>query len=426
MSPISALSNRKVKSAVSYIVLNYAQIGLSLFINLFLANLLGPTQYGILSYGIVLAGAMTVLVAFGEERSLVRDLIQSNNSHIILLASTILRIGLAAVGMIALAVWFFRWSGENDNICPILLCATSGILMGLTPRAWFDSRYEMGKHALICFLERCLYCLSILFIFITASLPNNVVAVAICLFLSRSLCVTWQWLHTYRTLRISFTGLAKAILFLLSQNIFIWGAALSNLLMTHANQVILGNKTGMEALAYYNLSFQMILVLRMVQMQTLRILAPAIAKGTDIQGSASHMRSLWLHSMGYAIGITVIIVLPLFFAGPPLVRRFMRPDYVNAIPCFQVMLLWSCVYGPAIINNQFLIGLRLNSHYLWITATFGIISVILAYLWIPEYGPIGAAYSLLASHTGSVVTQGWVVWRKSIARIQKEKKGMVR
>ncbi len=182
--------------------------------------------------------------------------------------------------------------------------------------------------------------------------------------------------------------------------------------MTQANQIILQHKFGSKELANYGLSIQIITIIRLLQTQLLRLTAPSIADVTNAEWKAPSVIKKLLRYSALTFGLSVCIVLPMWILTPFLIEKFMGKDYITAIPVLNVLYVWAVLYGIAIINNQFLIGLHLQRFFFISTSIFGLISLLLSELFVDRYRSMGAALSLLISHLCSVIFQFFIVLQK--------------
>ncbi|MBW2661219.1 MAG: oligosaccharide flippase family protein [Deltaproteobacteria bacterium] len=404
---------KKIRLAAPFVFCNYSQAGLSFLISMLLANILGPEEFGVYSFGLIFATGLPKIVGFGEEKTLVRDLVQCGNASAILTASMAIRIVLSIIAIIGLGVWLTIGNQQANVRWTVIFCTLGGILLGLTPRGWFDFRYEMTRHAFIILTERILFGVLLLLSFSGNLSPKGAVTVAFFLLISRMVSVSVQWSQVFKTFKVVLSRIDQFIKLLLKENYLIWGGVLGNLMMTHVNRIILNEKMGPSELAFYGLSIQIVMFVQLFQGQMLRLLTPGIAKITVSQFSPKEMREKFLKYVGLSFGLTCLIVVPLFFAGPFIIRSFMRPEFEGAIPCFYILLLWTTIYGAAIVNNQFLISLRLSKQFIAITIIFGLLSIFIALKLVPLFGAMGAALSLFISHVGSIICQFIFVWVRS-------------
>ncbi|MBN2171933.1 MAG: oligosaccharide flippase family protein [Candidatus Krumholzibacteriota bacterium] len=401
----ASLRSGRGRIAVTLSVLNYLQAGLGFLINLSLANVLGAHHYGIFSLGLVVAGFVTALVGFASERTLVRDLVQSQDRDGVFSASVVLRslLGLAVLAGVAA---FLRWTEPADErFLPLLLCSGAGVLFGLSPTAWFDARYRMHLHAAIALGEKVLYGLALVLAWRAAQGAPTAAGAAVCLLGSRGVGLLVQWLAALRSYRPSFGRLGAHLRWLVSENWLIVAAGLSSLLYTHFNQIVLDRQHGASELAYYAVGFQLIAIVQLFQAQFVRVLDPGIAASTREGEPVAALRRQLRRFAGLSALGSAVIALPLLILAPWIIALFFQPEYQASVAPLRLLCLWSLVYGPALVVNRYLINLRLQRDYFIITLGIGLLAVVLGQALVPRFGGLGVVLSLLLSHPLSMALQ---------------------
>lgn len=403
----------KVKKFFGFSFLNYLQAGVSFLVSIFLAKYLGTEGYGQYAFGLIFANTLMTLMQFGTERTLVRDLVQLKNPDAVLSAASLIWLVIGILGLICVAVWAFFISNIhfNEKIV-VVLCTGGGVAQGLTVSGWFDFKDRMSLQSFYGVLGRFFFLLGA---FVTVFLIADdyvVVWAALFLLLSRilSLALEWQFVAKTAVMKIEFA--LPYLRQIINSNIWVWWASIGNLLMTQTNQFILKNKVGPSELAYYSLAFQSVMLIQILQKQITRIIGPSVANVTsaDVMNSSEILKK-WMHYSAFSFLVSLLLLAPLYFLTPLIVMRFLGVEYLPAVPVMNTLYVWTAIFGAALINNQFLIGLRMQRSYFKITLLFGFISVILAFPLISKYQAQGAALSLLISHFCSIFFQIYIVIR---------------
>ena len=108
----------------------------------------------------------------GFERTLVRDLVQSDNRSTIFSTSLVLRGILTLLVVCGLAVWLV-WHRNNfstEKTATIVLCTAWSFLIAISPKSWFDARYEMGLQGALQLVEKLVYGVLLVFLFVIVKL----------------------------------------------------------------------------------------------------------------------------------------------------------------------------------------------------------------------------------------------------------------
>ncbi len=410
-SLVPYLNSRTGRIGIILSALNYGQAVVGFFISFYLARQLGPAGFGLYSYGIVVGIIVYTLVNFGAERTLVRDLVQLEDKSQTLVASIALRSFLGLTVLFILIISLPLWVEGNSKKSIVAICALASTFWAVSPAAWFDAQYRMHYHALITFFERLIYALLIYFL-VTTSGARGAVSVSLLLLFTRAGSMLFQTYCVREHLHVDLRTLKPTAAWLFSSNFLIVLAAISNLFISHWNQLVLEDKLSSEHLGYYALAFQMIAVVTLLQGQILRIFFPKIATLTARHADPRRAGRAMLGYMTISSGLSFAVVLPLYFSAPLLLKHYFPPSYSASLAPLRLLCLWAVFNGGARIINAFLINLRLEREFFWSSLLGGLIAVGLGMLLIPKFGESGVALALLISHPVSVSAQAIFVARE--------------
>ena len=389
--------------------LNYTQAALSFLASMLMAKMLGSDLFGYYTYGIVFHTMLFIIVQYGLDKTLVRDLVQLSNPAETLLAASLVKGVISLVALLGILGWALGVGMEWKKLVIVLLCSVAGCLYGMSPKAWFDSNGQVRRHALYMFLDKGIFFAGTLLLLFFWQTPLIILHVCGTLLAGRLVLTALEWAYVVRTVPVSMgCYLLPVVRSVLLRNSWVWLAAIGNLLMTNANQFLLESKLGTEQLGQYGLALQLISLILLVQSQVLRLSAPGIAEVAKKGTGKEIRRSLGRHSL-LTLGLSLGVLVPVYFLTPLFIEYFVGSEFVDAIPIFRVFCLWGLVYGQALICNQYLLSLHLQRYYFYIALSFGVLSIFLAYLFIGQIGAVGAVLSLLLAHSGSVLTQLVVV-----------------
>lgn len=375
-----------------------------------LASQLGKEQYGYYSYGMIFFSSISALGAFGMDKTLVRDLVQENSLKLqTLTSSTFFKAILSFVLAIGVIGGSLGFEENTTKQIIVSLFSLAAAIVVISPKAWYDVEGRIHEHALITFFERFIYLLFVLaIIFMTESGTLTYVVGSFLLLKVITLFVEWNGIGF--NIKEEFSKSSFDFGSIYKNNSWIWLAAIGNLIMLQYNQIVLEGKLGVAELATFALAFQMIHFIRILQSQILRLSTPRIAVAAMSTNQRVVLKSLLNNSLLVLVG-TVLLIVPFYFIIPVIIDKFIGVEYADAIPVFNVLLVWMLIYGVALINNQFLVSLHLQKSYFVTTLVFGITSIWLSIYFIDKFGAKGAALSLLVAHTGSIFVQIFIVLR---------------
>jgi len=275
---IKGIPNKKnfINRALLFSFLNYSQAGISFLITILLARNIAKNEFGEYSYLIALTNILIVVMQFGTDKTLVRDLVQKPNSNNTLWSASIVWFLTGIFTIVSIYLWFSNSVSYNQVSGLLLIFLLIGFLKGMTPILWFDFKRVMNLHAFFSVIERIIYLSLIVLLFYVFEQPK-LFYIAISIFTSRLLLFLYEWSYIIKNVPLKFEESIKNIKNILKNNYFVWFASIGNLAMTHFNQVILKEYTNTIQLAYYGLAFQFIMLLRLFQSQFLRLISPKIA-----------------------------------------------------------------------------------------------------------------------------------------------------
>lgn len=402
------------KYILTFSIANYLQSGISFLVTLLLARELDKEDFGNLSYGMVFANTLFIIMQFGTDKTLVRDLVQLKKPELAISSSSWLWLLLGSILLVGIAIWLIFFADlDYSTSFLVLLCSLLGFVRGMTPMPWFDFKGRANFHSLLLLIDRIIFLASVCCIIFLVHNEQAVIYAALAQLISRIFTLTMEWKYVISTCKLVIKPSFPFIQKILKENSWVWLAAIGNLLMTQANQLILNHSFGPSELAIYGFSFQVIMVIRLLQIQVLRLVTPSIAQLTlKVSKNPSLVKKKLFQYCSLNFLLSVVIIAPAYVLAPYLIKTFIGETYMGAVEVLNILFIWSLLFGIAIIINQFLIGLRQQRFYFISTTVFGLLSILLAIQFTEQYKAAGAAVSLLTAHFCSVVFQLIIVLRK--------------
>ena len=400
------------KSIITYSGLNYFQSALSFFTSVLLARELGQTSYGYFVFGLVVSNTLCVLIQFGTDKTLVRDLVQKPNAQQLLFGASWLKLFFSIISLVGLLCWLWWAPMSMEKGAIVFLCSIGGFLLGLSPKAWFDLQGKIQYHAVIQLLDRIIFFSGSLFFLFVFRTDWVLVHIAACLLLGRVVMSWMEWAFIKQTtVAKNIWNVKPSLSFLWKSNLWVWFAAIGNLMMTNANQFLVDLKLGPAELGLFGLAMQLMVLVKLLQNQVLRLASPGIAQIVQHENPGFILKQFFKDCL-LSLGLTLVVLVPFFLLGPLFIRLTVGENFLEAVPVFNVLCLWTLIYGVALINNQYLLSFHLQQPYFITTIIFGLLSIYLAYIFIDWMGVIGAAWSLLIAHFGSILVQFILVIRR--------------
>lgn len=395
------MPNLLSKRFIIFSAINYGQSAISFGSSLLLARHMEVSDYGVITLGIALSNIVFVLMQFGTDKTLVRDLVQQKEIRAELLVQSIFTWFL--LGLLCVAGSYLYSIGDGYGMI-LLLLIFSGFIRGLSPIAWYDVTKRMNLQSVFVLIDRSLYISAILaMIFVDQVLLLNI---ALALVLSRVVSFLLEWGFLFRKYGRELRSVISAKNFIpsksfFSSNVLVWGAGIGNLMMTQFNQVLLESRSSLKEMAYYGIAFQIVIFVKLFQKQILRYLAPQLASRILNRVAIKKMNGELLRVLLYSSLITI----PLFIFSPYIISNLLGERYIPAQSTLNVLLIWITLYGVGLIINQYLLNLRKEKSFIYVTLIYGLMSLVIGYFLIGIYGALGAALTLLIAHFLSIITQ---------------------
>lgn len=396
--------------ALSFSVINYAQAFISFLITFYLARATGVKIFGDYRLGMTCMNIVSVAGLYGADTALVNDLVQGRPTGPTVINYSVVRLvfGLASTIAVSLWAWYAYHAEPASAFIPIY--ALGGIAIGLSLEGWFDYAGYLRRHATLLFLERVLFLVGCFALILMAGKPTAMVLGAIAL-LTRMALLSVEYGTAFRG---GVSGVRRniskpVIVSILSRHQWLWYASLANLLRTNVSQLVLDFTSGREQIAYFGLAMQLIMLVRLMQEQAMRLLAPSIATATvpdgDLKVAARTFRQAALRIGGGSMVAALLVVV----AGNVVIDHLF-PDFAPAKPAMLVLALWVSIRGVGLVSNRFLIGFGMQRVAFDNTIVSGVLALVLTFVLAPHYGAVGVAVAFGVSHALSIAGQAFSIY----------------
>lgn len=384
----------------SLVVIQFFTLIVGFITQIKIANTLGKEIFGQLAFGLALGACGQVIIRFGLDRTLVRDLIHDpEHTANIVRASLVLRYSITAMVVLTLLLWKMVLSASGMGWGLFFIVIGNSIL-SLDLQPVYDAWQKIRRHAVYYLIQRGIY--------------FGVVWSTIFLF-PGELTIYWLGLATLGTVlmylflqhRWAMRQLppvpVRKMLFpeafdLARRNLWVWLAALSGLFLVQFNQLLLKHYMGYAELGGYAAAWQIVMLGMLFLEQIARVGRPATARHTR-PGVPSAVRKRFLIKYSIVMLVAVLPIVLIMTCSPGLIYKYVyKPEYAtgpNILPVFGIYLL---VVSLGMVASQYVLAIRKEFVFLISVIVGGILSVGLCAWLIPTLGKAGAAWALLLSH----------------------------
>lgn len=376
-------------------------MGLGFVTRVKIANLLGRDGFGLLAYGLALGTFGGVVVRFGMDRTLVRDLVHHRDRFGELVAGSILLRGIMFVFVLfSLLLWKTSSYHTDDLSWGVIAIFISACMLSLDLQSVYDTWQKMERHAMYNLVQRCLYFAIIwmVVIFCPEKLSINLIAAALLVTAFLYLIMQHQWAWRQIIFNKTTKSFMKVALSMGSQNFVIFLAALGGFFISSLNQLVLKHLCGTAELGGYAAAWTITSLAMALLNQISRIGRPAIARITrEGTGQAARIRFLSKYSTVMFM-VAASIGIPAFVFPELILRTIFSPEYISVSGIMRIMGIYIIVYPFAIVSSQYVVSAHMEKLYFINVIFGGCLSIILCYILIPKFFGVGAAFALLIAH----------------------------
>ena len=374
------------------------RLAVGLLVGGWMARHLGPEQFGLYNYSLALVALFSVLANLGLDSVVVRDIVRDPARRDATLGSAFLLKTAGGVLAVSASISASLLLDVADKRVPWLVALLSLTLIAQafdTVDLWFQSQLQVrfsvvARHAAFLAIATAKILLILsdapLIAFAWAALGESVLAAI-------TLVVAYR-LNRYRLMawRAELARMHE----LLAQ---CWPLFLSGVMIAiymRVDQVMLGQLAGSTAVGTYSAAIILSELWYAIPLAIVASTAPLLAEARNADRAAYRrlltmlLRWLTLASCAFAILVSLM--------SKPLVVLVFGGAYRDSGAILAVHV-WTAVFvalGTA--SSQYLLHENLTRISLQRTLAGVTVNILLNLLWIPRYGPIGAAWAAVVAH----------------------------
>jgi len=420
---VSSTGRTIAKNATVLMASQLVTWGLALVLTIFLPRYLGAANVGKLQFANSMWAIVAVVVTFGMDTLLTKEIARAPARAARLFGNTvILRIGLHALGYIALAfyLWLFRdrYPVETAYVVYIvgasslvwqLNSACQAVLQGLERMEYISIANVAGKavNTLVCIaaLLAGLGVYAVAVVAVAAALVTLAVEVSALRRLIGGLRPQFDMSEAVRMLRASFPYLMSGIFLVIYMQVDI---------------VIISLLVDERAVGWYGTADQLFGTFLFIPTVFITAVFPSLSRlyATVADSLPRLMRKSWdfLLLLAIPIGLGVLVV------ADPLVVLLFGPEFAASGPILALMGIVLILTYQNILLGQFLISTDRQNRWTVVMAVTAIVTVPLDFLLVPwcqrqfGNGAIGGALSFIVTELAMNIVGIWMLPRGSLGR----------
>ena len=375
------------------------RMGVGLLVGVWVARYLGPQQFGLFSFAAAFVGLFGALAGLGLQSIVVRDIVRDpmckeetlGTAAVLQLAG-----GVLAYGLILGTILLLRREDALDKWLVAILGSMMLFKASEVSTYWFESQV-LSKYTVWvqngCFLVfagvKVVLILgdAPLLAFVWATLAE---AALVALLLLAMLSVRGLAL---RKLKVS---LSRAKVLLADS----WPLMLSGfaiMVYMKIDQIMLGQMLGNHAVGIYSAATRISEVWYFIPVIIVASAFPAILEAKKQSEALYHQRLQRLYDL--MVWLSVAVALPMTFLAGPLVVLLYGPAYAEAGTVLAIHIWASIFVFLGVASGQWFIAENRQILSFQRTLMGAVVNVLLNFILIPKFGPLGAALATVFSYS---------------------------
>jgi O-antigen/teichoic acid export membrane protein len=404
---------RYYKNASWLILEKVFRMTFGLFISLWFARYLGPSDYGLFSYVVSFTGLFTVFATLGLDSIVVRELVNNQNREKDIIGTAfVLKLCGSLLSLLAIAIVLNLSNSDYNTNLLIFIVASSTLFQSFNVIDFYFQSKVMGKFVALANIIS--FFLGSLTRFVLIFFEAPLLAFAWAIFFDSFLLSIALFFFYFKHKRISFLTFfnfnIKDSIFLLKNS---WPLILSGALISlymKIDQVMLKKMLGNESVGQYSAAVRLSELWYFLPLIISTTFFPAIinAKKQNEKLYLSRIQSLNKFMFWTAFLIAVFMS---FFSGW-IVDILYGPSYSQSGPVLAIHI-WAAIFVfIGVANNNYLIAENLQVYSILNTFIGAIVNIVLNFILIPRIGIEGAALATLIAYFISAYLS-LLLWKKT-------------
>lgn len=364
-----------------------------------LANYLGAAVYGIYSYCLAIGEVGAVVVRYGRNKTMVRDLIQYPEKRDKLVVSTFL---LSLINLVIFLVVTFACYKPLDievNWTYFLLIL-SPCFASLSLGPVYESLKLMSWSSIYALLQKFGF-LAIIWALFLLKFKVSLFSIGVIVVFTWLTVVLMEYFEIGTQLHIRFFSKVKLkeIWDLYKSNFVIFLSCVTGVAFGPLIRLILNNYSDSTSVGIYAAGLQIYHICLFLNTQISRVGNPMMAEAGKVDCPLSKRRKLVFRYAAIMLSTSVPFALPMLICPDWITSALFTTEYKPLANYLPILAIYMIAITIGVVFMQYMISLRLDRTYFAIYVTAAISTVLFAYLTIPSMGILGAFLSLCIPHS---------------------------
>ena len=367
-----------------------------LFVGIWVARYLGPTQFGVFSYALAFVAIFGSLAKLGLDGIVVRDLVNEPQKRDVYLGTAFwLKLIGALITLVIVAFATVFTNNDYTTNLYIFIIASGIIFQSFEVVDFYFQSKVLSKFVSISKITQLLFS-SLLKVYLVLTGADLFWFVVVSLIDQVTLAATLYIAYRYQKLGSFY----RHFDFLIAKKLLkdSWPMVLGGVVLmiqARIDQVMIKEMIGNTELGYYSSATRLIEVFSFVPTIITASLFPAIvnAKKTSIDLYKDRLFNLYKLMML----LFLLVAMPVYFFGNQIVVFLYKDAFAPAGQLFSLMAIRLFFANYGVVRGAYLMTENLM-RYSMITMIVGtLVNLILNYFWISRYHSVGAIWASIVS-----------------------------
>ena len=363
------------------------------------ARYLGPSQFGLLNYGLAIYALFNVMSNLGLDFLVVREVAVNEDQEPRILGTAFVLKAAASVVTTVAAVFAARLLDPHDHILVeiVALMSIASISQAFDVIDFFfqartQSHYTVMARTTV-FVVAALARLPAVFLHAPLVVFAWIAALEV---LFSELALAGSYLRFRRPLPRWKWHLPLARSFLMES----WPLLVSSLMIMvymRTDQILLGKLASKAIVGQYTVAVRLSEIWYNIPVIICVSVVPRLLKLYDADRQKFYARLQRLYES--MILISVLVSISALFAGPLIVRILFGRQYAPAAAILSVHIWTGVFVFVGVVGGQQIVQEKITISSLYKTLAGAVVNVVLNLLWIPRWGGIGSAMATLVAYS---------------------------
>jgi len=215
-------------------------------------------------------------------------------------------------------------------------------------------------------------------------------------FIAASISTVTITFFAIKEFSFQFTIEIKWIKKLFNYGKYVFGTAVSSIILNNTDAIMLGHYLGTGAVALYNTAFKVVNIIEVPIASIANVVFPKSARLANKNNKTS-VKELYEKSVGIILSLIIPVMIIIFFFSEDIIKLIAGTDYLNSVPVLEIIIIYTAIKPFLRIFGTTLDSIGKPKTNFAIILLLVVLNAISNYIFINIYGLNGAALGTLTS-----------------------------